>query len=318
MWAAVFVASVAFAADQPTWAWPTDTPRRYYLESHGIAPDALPLHAPTNHITRFSRYEVAVVARCAPSTKKVGRLQNLRCDLEDFAVRVSPLARDQHQVAPTLTQLEALKEGLWVQLAIRDDGTMTAFDVEGLPDRTERDRRVQQDLRVLLQRAFVGLQISLDGDAEWAKPWVEKNAQVSQPIGRRDAMSRTEHTPTLDVEKGVARIQSSGVVTMRTGGGGANTSPTLKGNTGGMTVWDTEEQCMVGRQWWTHAAGAGVVYTDADGTRKRAPQAASQAGLVLLVADGDDAPSVGPWGAGGFQGRSVALVAQKMAESAAE
>lgn len=314
---ALSAAAPAQAAESTAWHWPAETSRRYYLESHGIVPDVLPLHAPLNHITRFSRYEVATVVLCAPAAKKVGRIQSVECAVEDLAIRVSPLQRDRHQLMPTMTQLEALREGLWVQLAFRDDGTLIAFDVEGLPDRTERDRRVQQDLRVLLQRAFAGLQLGLPSGWDRVEPWTEKNALTTQPIGRRDAMSRVRHTPTVDPERGVVRVASEGVVTMRTGGGGANTHPSLKGEAGGLTVWDLEGHAMVGRQWWTHLAGAGVVYTNAEGERRHAPQAASQAGLVLLVAEGDTPPPVGPWGAGGYRGRSVAVVEGKMAESTA-
>jgi hypothetical protein len=312
------LAQTAMAADRPTWQWPAETQRRYYLESHGIVPNILPLYAPRNHITRFSRYEVAVVALCAPSNKKIGRQQDVRCDVEDLAVRITPMQQDQHQAAPTLTQLEALQEGMWVQMTFKDNGTMVSFDVEGLPDVTERDRRVQQDMRLFLQRAFVGLQIVLPTDREWSEPWVEKSALFTQPIGRRDAVSRLEHTPVENTEKGVVQITSSGVVTMMSSGGGANMHPSLKGGVGGVTIWDTQTGSMVGRQWWAHLAGAGLVHTDADGNRMRSPQMASQAGFVLRVAEGDPAPTVGQWQVGGYKGRSVNLVAQKVAETVSE
>ena len=75
---------------------------------------------------------------------------------------------------------------------------------------------------------------------------------------------------------------------------------------------------MVGRQWWSHVVGAGLLVTTADGTRVSSPQMASQAGLVLLVAEGDKPPKIGAWGTGGYRGRSVNLVAQKVAEYTAE
>ena len=91
--------------------------------------------------------------------------------------------------------------------------------------------------------------------------------------------------------------------------------PSLKGGAGGVTIWDTQTHSMVGRQWWSHLDGAGLVYTAEDGTRMRSPQMASQAGLVMLVADGKPAPKVGAWQVGGYKGRSVNLVAQKVAET---
>jgi hypothetical protein len=308
----------AQGADRPNWSWPEGESRRYYLESHGIVPNILPLYAPRNHITRFSRYEVAVVALCTASNKKLGRQQDVRCDLEDFALRITPMQQDQHQAEPTLTQLEAIREGLWAQMTFKDGGTLISFDIEGLPDVTERDRRVQQDLRLILQRAFVGFQVAMPPTAEWSEPWVEKSALFTQPIGRRDAVSRLEHTPEVNADKGVVKISTDGVVTMRSSGGGANMHPSLKGGAGGVTIWDTQTHSMVGRQWWSHVAGAGLVYTADDGTRMRSPQMASQAGLVLLVAEGAAAPEVGAWGVGGYKGRSVNLVAQKVAETSAE
>ncbi|HCH64562.1 MAG: hypothetical protein CL927_04100 [Deltaproteobacteria bacterium] len=313
-----FLSTMAQAAERPTWSWPEGESRRYYLESHGIVPNILPLYAPRNHITRFSRYEVAVVADCTASNKKLGRQQDVRCDLEDFALRLTPMRQDLHQAEPTLTQLESIHEGLWAQMTFKDSGTMVSFDIEGLPDATERDRRVQQDLRLLLQRVFVGFQIVLPSTSAWSEPWVEKGALFTQPIGRRDAVSRMEHTPELNAEKGVVRITTEGVVTMRSSGGGANVHPSLKGGVGGVTVWDTQTGSMVGRQWWSHLDGAGLVYTAADGTRMRSPQMASQAGLVLLVAEGDEPPKVGAWRIGGYQGRSVNLVTQKVAEYSAD
>ena len=308
----------AFAADRPIWQWPADTARRYYLESHGIVPNILPLYAPRNHITRFSRYEIAVVAVCTASNKKLGRQQDVRCDIEDVGLRITPMQQDQHQAEPTLTQLEALREGLWAQMTFKDNGTLVSFDIEGLPDVTERDRRVQQDLRLLFQRAFVGFQIVLPTDTEWSGSWVEKSALFTQPIGRRDAVSRLEHTPVVNAEKGVVQITTAGIVTMRATGGGANMHPSLKGGAGGVTIWDTQTGSMVGRQWWSHLAGAGLVHTDADGNRMRSPQMASQAGFVVRVADGDPAPKVGRWQVGGYKGRSVNLVAQKVAETVSE
>ena len=215
----------AHASEHTTWHWPEGEHRRYYLESHGVVLNFLPLYAPRNHITRFSRYEVALVADCAASNKRIGRQQDVRCDIEDVALRISPMARDAHQAGPTLTQLQALKEGLYVQATFKDNGTMVAFDLEGLPDKMERDRRVQQDLRLLVQRTFVGLQLARPTSDDWSKPWIEKSALITQPIGRRDAVSRLEHTPTVNAERGVVQITTSGTVTMRTSGGGANTQP---------------------------------------------------------------------------------------------
>ena len=309
------LATVAQSADRPAWSWPEGERRRYYLESHGIVPNILPLYAPRNHITRFSRYEVAAVAVCSASNKKLGRQQDVRCDLEDFALRITPMKQDAHQAEPTLSQLEEIHEGLWAQMTFKDNGTLISFDIEGLPDVTERDRLVQQDMRLVLQRAFVGLQIAMPTTSDWSAPWVEKSALFTQPIGRRDAVSRLEHTPSVDADKGVVKITTEGIVTMRTSGGGANMHPSLKGGAGGVTIWDTQTHSMVGRQWWSHLDGAGLVYTAEDGTRMRSPQMASQAGLVVLVADGKPAPKVGAWQVGGYKGRSVNLVAQKVAET---
>ena len=307
----------AHASEHTTWHWPEGEHRRYYLESHGVVLNFLPLYAPRNHITRFSRYEVALVADCAASNKRIGRQQDVRCDIEDVALRISPMARDAHQAGPTLTQLQALKEGLYVQATFKDNGTMVAFDLEGLPDKMERDRRVQQDLRLLVQRTFVGLQLARPTSDDWSKPWIEKSALITQPIGRRDAVSRLEHTPTVNAERGVVQITTSGTVTMRTSGGGANTHPTIKGETGGVTMWDAQTGSMVGRQWFTHLAGAGMVYTDGNGERHHVPQTASQAGLVLRIDGTDEPPAVGPWAVQQYQGRSFALVQQKIAESSA-
>lgn len=312
---AVWFGAAAQAA-RPVWAWPEGEHRRYYLESHGMSPGVLMLHAPQNHQLRFSRYEVAMVVDCTASGPAVARQQSLRCDIEALGVRIGAMQRDLHQVQPVLSQFEELSSGLWLQLVVRDDGKLVTIDLEGYDASQDRQRRALEDLRLLLMRAVVGLELKQPDDP-LAKPWKDKSPRIAQPIGRIGAMARVEHKAAPGRSDGTLEIASTGEVSLRNAGGGPNTQDTLRGELQSTTMWDAQAHAMVGRLWWVDLHGMGVTVQRPDGSLRRAPQAAIQAGLVLHVPDGEDAPAVGPWGMGGFRGRSYTIVKQKLTAAAA-
>lgn len=306
-----WMGGVAVAA--PLWSWSETTPRRYYLEAHGLQPRLSRLHGPDGRQVRYVEYEVALVVDCLTVWGERAGREQVYCTVVDAGLRLDPVVGDLEHLAPVMAAVEPAVVGATLSLRFRDDGRLTRARLLESPSLS---RNTHQDVENLLLRAVAGLDLRQTGAADWS----DAMSMTAQVVPRVQVEARLAHTAEPGRHPDTVVVETSGRVVLdspalspdgtllRTGASVPATQASMGGTTGGVALWDLRAQELVARQWWVSIDSGSFMRTYVEGKPVRHPHAAVQSGLVLRIPEGKAAPAVGPWGAGGFERASVSRV----------
>src|SRR5690606_12995803 len=106
--------------------------------------------ADRNKEVRVSSYQVRLVVTCPPDgvAKAKRRSWDLRCTLDDVALKAAALAGDRGRLTPILEEMDAKLTGAGLVMTMRDDGRITRFDLTGIEVSNRRTRQMEQTLRI--------------------------------------------------------------------------------------------------------------------------------------------------------------------------
>ena len=279
----VSLGSPALAAELPSeevrWDW--SEPQRYYLETEVRLPYLMWLAKRFNEQARVNAFQLRLVAHCEPSAE-LKRRQEVLCTIDDIGIKASGVRQEQGLLQPILEELDERLTGAVVQLELRDDGRLSNIDLEELDRRNRRVGRINENLRLILTRAFAGLDLPMPRnpeDPQWVQhdSWLLKAPAAQGSVGSAQLVHQWG-----DEQAGLHRIVT---------GGRAIIVPALSGN-----QYDAR---MTSEAWFDTADGR---LTDRTWTMVATPTPSSalteglagypylQVGRVMALPEGQDHP----------------------------
>ncbi len=233
------------AEPELTWDWSQD--QRYYLETEVRLPLLMWFFKRYNEQARVAAFQVRMVADCEPVYEGKRRAE-VWCTLEDVGLKASGLPQEQGLLQPILEELDERLTGTAVQLIVRDDGRLANIDLEGLDRRQQRVGRMNENLRLIVSRAFAGLDLPLPPvhDGALDRQWVQTDSWILR------APVATGNLGTADVVHEIVRDGSRAIVIDTVGrgmivpSGGTNRYDVVLD---GRTTFDRVEGRMLDRSW---------------------------------------------------------------------
>lgn len=171
---AMLSAAQAAPASDAGLAWDWSVEHRFFLESEVRLPYLMWFAKQFNEQARVSAFRVRVVADCVPGDPG-RRVREVLCDIEDVSLTASGVAQEEGLLQPILEELDERLSGATVQLQVRDDGRLVNIDMEDLDRRNRRVGRMNENLRLVVSRAFAGLDLPLPPNADDPQ-WVQHDA----------------------------------------------------------------------------------------------------------------------------------------------
>lgn len=196
-------------ADPPRWDW--TQPHRYYLESQVRLPLFMWFKTPFNQQARVTAFEVRVVTSCQPGVPAGRGSLQVWCSLDDVSLAASAMEADEGLLEPIVGELDDLLTGAAVQLVVRPDGRLVGLDLEEVDRRNQRVGLLTENLRLVLSRAFAGLDLELPAADDAA--WPQYGAWLMRVPSARGSTGLTEVVHRVTASDG-------GLLTIASGGRG--------------------------------------------------------------------------------------------------
>lgn len=292
--------NLALAAP-PTWQWNTGASRAYALEACIDLPEPLRLSGHENLEARPDRFQVQVVTSCEPALAEP-RGWTLVCSLRDLSLSAEPPS-PQEQLGAVLLELDARLTGALVEIAVSREGRMERFVLHEVERRDRKASRTAESLTWLLERAFLGLELSLPAGDETR--WGERAPGLLTYVPRAKSLGAARLLHELQPrEDGLLEIRSAGrgvvqadALTLRTELGPPG-ALSLSMAAESEAVFDPAAGALVSRRWAVRSRTTPSAVFDP--TLMRHPYAA--AGSVRLLSSGEAVTlsESRPWGQPGF------------------
>ncbi len=316
---------------------------RWYVATELVTPLGLQLQSDENFGFWTHAFQLRSVFACEKDWKLGKHRFEVHCTIEDVGLlahsrQKTRTAAQRARVEQVLAELDAKLTGADVQLQVKDDGSVTNVDIEGLTRANRREGLIAETLRQLVSRMALGFHMRIPDGAARAGKWAEYNsALMSMPsIQASNANSTVMHF--VNQYKGQRLVQTVGEGAVAVpipasalqddrvsldGGSEASTdaAPTMasgvqgsgNGNVldipatyklklDGVAVYDPDSGIMKERVW----ALNGTLTASSPGSERAAPYL--HAGKIRLL-DADERPDVG-------ETRQVALPGQQLEEIA--
>jgi len=207
----------ASAADHLGWDW--SRTHRYYIGVQVQLPTSEWIATQYNHEARISAYDLQLVTTCSDAQVESRHVVQVDCRLDDVALSAAPLEQDVGLVQPILDQLDQSLTGAVVQLQMRDDGRINDIGLDAITHVDPRTGFINETLRLIVSRAFAGLDLSLpDDDAlkSWAqyRSWLMRTPSIDGSSAGIEIVNRVR-----TVRDGETEITSVGRGTIAPGEG---------------------------------------------------------------------------------------------------
>lgn len=277
------------------WAWPADQERAYTIALALALPEPLLLEGPDPVAVRLLRLELRLFTRCSAIEESPAGWRVL-CLLSDVALVGEPVEADRGRLGPALALAESTLQQGALDLAFRRDGKISSAALVGLETRDRRRQRLHETLEMLLERAFLGLELVTP--ASWSGGWSTPGPGIlsylprAQSLGAtRLVMRATEPPVTQTADPRLLRFDHEGRGVVQAGTLQARQERNAAGSLSmalastGSLVFDAEAGALVERRWAvlgrpTASGGLTDVYI--------------QSGLLRQGLPGDPAPDLGP------------------------
>ena len=110
------------------------------------------------------------------------------CTLDDLAISAEGLPQEKGQLGPILAELDETLTGAAMQLQINRNGRIVNIDLEGVERLNRRSGIINENMRLILSRAFAGLDLALprsSADRQWAEydSWLMRTPSIDGSSG---------------------------------------------------------------------------------------------------------------------------------------
>lgn len=175
------------ALDADVFAWDWSRTHRYFIESRVQLPLVMWLTTPFNQQARIAGFDLRLVTTCDDARINTRRTVEVSCRLDDVALSAEGIDQDYKLLQPILTELDGMLTGSTVQLQIGRNGNISNVDLEGLDHRNRRTGQLIENLRLIVSRAFAGLDLQLPrtDEQQWAEydSWLLRAPSINGSSG---------------------------------------------------------------------------------------------------------------------------------------
>ncbi|MEZ4241499.1 MAG: hypothetical protein R3F59_36185 [Myxococcota bacterium] len=221
----------AHALDSEVYGWDWSRTHRFYLESRVQLPTVMWFATPYNHQARVAGFDLRLNTTCGDAEINTRRTVEVSCTLDDVALSAEALPQEAGKLQPILTELDDMLTGAVVQLVVNRDGRITNIDLEGLERRNRRMGAINENLRLVLTRAFAGLDFELPDDPA-LEQWAEYDSWLMRaPAADGSAGSSQVVHQLADKQGGFATFVSAGRAVIVPGEGFNKFDTRLTGST---------------------------------------------------------------------------------------
>ncbi len=216
----LFCVSGLASAQDLTWRWADHEVVSLRIQTYmEFRPGELRVYAGKNLDARVESLALGIETDCR-STTVTRRSQELECRVRKAQMGIGAVPQDQHNAESIAREYAGLLSVSRVQLELTREGRIKTVDLEGIPKDTEREGARHEVLRMLMARAFGGLELELpkDGDNR-GEPWTQGGLPLimrlpvtSGTVGK----AKVRHRLESHVD-GVVTIQTSGEASAQSG-----------------------------------------------------------------------------------------------------
>lgn len=235
-------AGSAASSEPVTWDWTAS--RRYLLETQVHLPLFMWFVTPYNHQARVTAFDLRMISTCAPGEPLGRKRYEVVCTLDDVALSAAGMEQEEGLLQPILDELDEILTGAAVQLQVRPDGRLANIDLEDVDRRNQRVGRMNENLRLVVSRAFAGFDLPLPVGAE--------NAWPQYDVWLMRAPSADGSTGASEIVHAV-RERSGGLMWLESGGRGTifpgEGENKYDASFSGTAVFDTVGHRLVERTW---------------------------------------------------------------------
>jgi hypothetical protein len=182
------------ALESSVYSWDWSRTHRFYLESHVQLPVVMWLATPYNHQARITAFDVRLVTTCANAQVLTKHTVEVNCSIDDVALSAAGLPQEAGLLQPILVELDEMLSGATVQLQMNDDGKLGNISLDGLKRRNNRSGWINENLRLIVSRAYAGLDLNLPQDEENSWPqyesWLMRAPAVDGSSGGTELVHR--------------------------------------------------------------------------------------------------------------------------------
>lgn len=239
------------------WQWEVGEHRRYAIESEVAAPLPVWFYASRNTQARAIAWQVRVVVDCVAGEDSTRRLLAISCNVDDLGIMGTAMPGDQATgrraglLSTILPEVDRRVTGATIEMSLRRDGRLEAFELVGLPNTERREGLMAENMRIVFSRAFAAFEMPLprNGVAEggvWAH---NRSALFQTPTLVGTVGSAAFVNRAIVLEGGHVSIASAGRGVSQIGEGGI----TLSMDHTGTAVFDPSGGDLLERTW--HVAG---------------------------------------------------------------
>ena len=204
--------SSAAQEDNTTAEWDWSYPHRYALETEVRLPELIWLGSRFNEQARIDVFDLRLLVQCAPGLRESRRVWEVLCVLEEVGFRAEAYPSERGLVQQIVQDIDTRLTGAQVQLQVRNDGRLIDVDLEAVNRRNRRFAWINENVRLLLSRAFAGLDLPLPR-RNMERGWV----QHSSWIMRAPAMQGS--SGTSDIGHQVTEVSSTAITIQSAGRG---------------------------------------------------------------------------------------------------
>ncbi|MBN2801340.1 MAG: hypothetical protein JXX28_19520 [Deltaproteobacteria bacterium] len=287
--ALIFYGATALAAE-PTegldWRGQADA-QTYYLESEVQLPGYLWLAAIQNKEARVPTWQLRAVLQCAPAVAEGKRAWSTLCTLQDVGLKAATMTSEAEVLPPILEEVDGHLTGAQVELVFGTDGRLKAVDLLGLSETNNRERRIQENLRLMVTRAVAGfdLQLPKKGKAPYGA-WSQTGSVLMGSPSSVGTLGSSEFIHEVIALRGASAVVQTKGRGMVVPSGGADQFDTELES---MSVFDTGAGRLTERVW-VAVGNPTASSRQAEGGRGFMYR---QQGKLLWIAPGEPIPDVG-------------------------
>lgn len=240
-----FVVAAAHAEGSPELAWDWSRVQRFYLESQVRLPLVMWLATPFNQQARATAFEIRLVTTCGPGVELTRDTVEVLCTLDDVGLLASGMTQEEGLLQPIVEGLDEILTGAVVQLVVRPDGRVANIDLENVTRRNNRVGVINENLRLVVSRAFAGLDLLLPESSDSGN-WPQYGAWLMAAPSSNGSAGTSEIVHSI-VDRGPGGVSVvSGGRGLIVPGGGDNL---YEARMTGRAVFDGRNGRLLDRNW---------------------------------------------------------------------
>ncbi len=204
------------SAEELAYRWQPGEPLRYRIQFGLNTAEPMWFVSGENLEARARQVAFGLELTCVPEPPK-RRRQDWTCAIDKAELVGGGLAGDEEKIARIFDEYVRLYEQATIQVEWTPTGRVRTIDLEGVPKTTEREQARHEYMRMLVAKAFSGLELELPG--EEAESWKQRGSPLAFRLPTRFGTSggvRLKHR-VANREGSTVAITSEGEATVTTG-----------------------------------------------------------------------------------------------------